>query len=214
MKRTTIFKRLKKLSFPEVCGLILALLCAVLASRFVTLSLYGMWEKDTDYNLLQERAESVAGDADKLLGSAKSITISSNRIHVNFDKGKTSVQAIYDRNLHLLDVHKNYISPLFFAGLVGLFFFMISTPIFIIAWILLVYLVISIGDYFVTKVKMVLIKWVSHVSFHCRKKSDPKWAALFQLKNLLLIKLKECTKMHSLYLLFFCWFCFWSFISF
>ena len=117
-----------------------------------------MWEKDTDYNLLQERAESVAGDADKLLGSAKSITISSNRIHVNFDKGKTSVQAIYDRNLHLLDVHKNYISPLFFAGLVGIFFFMISTPIFIIAWILLVYLVISIGDYFVTKVKMVLIK--------------------------------------------------------
>ena len=117
-----------------------------------------MWEKDTDYSLLQERAESVAGDADKLLESAKSITISGDRIHVNFEKDKTSVQAIYDRNLHLLDVHKDYISPLFFAGLVGVFFFAISTPIFIILWILLVYLIISIGDYFVAKVKMVLIK--------------------------------------------------------
>ena len=159
MKRTTsIFRRLKKLSFPEVCGLILALLCAVLASRFVTLSLYGMWEKDTDYSLLQERAESVAGDADKLLESAKSITISGNRIHVNFEEGKTSVQAIYTKDLQLVNVQKDYISPLFFAGLVGVFFFIISTPIFIIVWILLVYLVISIGDYFVAKVKMVLIK--------------------------------------------------------
>lgn len=159
MKRTTsIFRRLKKLSFPEVCGLILALLCAVLASSFVTMSLYGMWEKDTDFAFLQEQAESVVGNSEKLLESAKSITISGGRIHVNFEKGKTSVQAIYDRNLHLLDVHKDYISPMFFAGLVGVFFFAISTPIFIILWILLVYLIISIGDYFVAKIKMVLIK--------------------------------------------------------
>lgn len=158
MKRTTIFRRLKKLSFPEVCGLILALLCAVLASRFVTLSLYGMWEKDTDYSLLQEQAESVVGNSEKLLESAKSITISGDRIHVNFEKGKTSVQAIYTKDLQLVNVQKDYISPLFFAGLVGVFFFIISTPIFIIVWILLVYLVISIGDYFVAKIKMVLIK--------------------------------------------------------
>ena len=156
MKRTTIFKRLKKLSFPEVCGLILALLCAVLASRFVTLSLYGMWEKDTYYNLLQERAESVAGDADKLLGSAKSITISGDRIHVNFEKDRFSVQAVYDRNLQLLDVHKDYISPMFFAGLVGVFFFIISTPVFIIFWILLMYLIISIVDYLVGKVMLAI----------------------------------------------------------
>lgn len=158
MKRTTIFRRLKKLSFPEVCGLILALLCAVLASSFVTLSLYGMWEKDTDFAFLQEQAESVVGNSEKLLESAKSITISGDRIHVNFEKGKTSVQAIYTKDLQLVNVQKDYISPLFFAGLVGVFFFIISTPIFIIVWILLVYLVISIGDYFVTKVKMVLIK--------------------------------------------------------
>lgn len=159
MKRTTsIFRRLKKLSFPEVCGLILALLCAVLASSFVTLSLYGMWEKDTDFAFLQEQAESVVGNSEKLLESAKSITISGDRIHVNFEKGKTSVQAIYTKDLQLVNVQKDYISPLFFAGLVGVFFFMISTPIFIILWILLVYLIISIGDYFVAKIKMVLIK--------------------------------------------------------
>ena len=159
MKRTTnIFRRLKKLSFPEAIGLLLALLCAVLASKFVTLSLYGMWERDTDFAILQDYAESVEGDSEKLLESAKSITISGDRIHVNFEKGKTSVQAIYTKDLQLVNVQKDYISPLFFAGLVGVFFFIISTPIFIIVWILLVYLVISIGDYFVTKVKMVLIK--------------------------------------------------------
>ena len=159
MKRTTsIFRRLKKLSFPEACGLILALLCAVFASRFVTLSLYGMWENDTDFTILQDRAESVVGNADKLLESAKSITISGDRIHVNFKMNKTIVQAIYTKNLQLLDLHKDYISPMFFAILVGVFFFAISTPIFIILWILLVYLIISIGDYFVSKVKIVFIK--------------------------------------------------------
>lgn len=159
MKRTTnIFGRLKKLTFPEACGLIIALLCAVLASRFVTLSLYDMWEKDTDFAILQEQAESVVGDAEKLLETAKSITISDDQIHVNFEGNKTSVQAVYDKNLQLLNVHKDYISPLFFAMLVGVFFFIISTPIFIILWILLVYLIISIGEFFVTKVKMVLIK--------------------------------------------------------
>ena len=157
MKRTTsIFRRLKKLSFPEAIGLILALLCAVLASRFVTLSLYGMWEKDTDFAILQEQAESVVGDADKLLETAKSITISSDQIHVNFEKSKTSVQAIYTKDLQLVSVHKDYISPMFFAGLVGVFFFMISTPIFIIVWILLVYLIITIVDYVLGKIKIAL----------------------------------------------------------
>lgn len=157
MKRTTnIFGRLKKLSFPEAIGLILALLCAVLSSRFVTLSLYGMWEKDTDYSVLQERAESVAGDAEKLLKSAKSITINSDQIHVNFEENKTSVQAIYSKDLQLVSVHKDYISPMFFAGLVGVFFFMISTPIFIILWILLVYLIITIVDYVLGKIRVAL----------------------------------------------------------
>lgn len=158
MKRTTsIFRRLKKINFPETIGLILALLCAILATKFVTLSLYDRWEKDTDFAILQEQAESVVGNADKLFESVKSLTISDDRIYVTFKENKTSIQAIYDRNLQLLDVHKDYISPMFFAGLVGVFFFMISTPIFIILWILLVYLIISIGEYFVAKVKMVLI---------------------------------------------------------
>lgn len=157
MKRTTnIFRRLKKLSFPEAIGLLLALLCAVLASKFVTLSLYGMWERDTDFAILQDYAESVEGDSEKLLESAKSITISSDRIHVNFEKDRFSVQAVYDRNLQLLDVHKDYISPMFFAGLVGVFFFIISTPVFIIFWILLMYLIISIVDYLVGKVMLAI----------------------------------------------------------
>ena len=159
MKRTTnIFRRLRKLSFPETIGLILALLCAVMVSKFVTLSLYGMWENDTDFVSLQEQAESVVGNADKLLESAKSITICTDQIDVYFEKGRTSVQAIYTKDLQLVSVHQDYISPMFFAGLVGVFFFMISTPIFIILWTLLVYLIISIGHYFVTKVKMSLIK--------------------------------------------------------
>lgn len=157
MKRTTnIFRRLKKLSFPEAIGLLLALLCAVLASKFVTLSLYGMWERDTDFAILQDYAESVEGDSEKLLESAKSITISGDRIHVNFEKDRFSVQAVYDRNLQLLDVHKDYISPMFFAGLVGVFFFIISTPVFIIFWILLMYLIISIVDYLVGKVMLAI----------------------------------------------------------
>lgn len=155
MKRTAnIFGRLKKLSFPETIGLILALLCAVFASRFVTLSLYGMWEKDTDYSILQEQAESVVGDADKLLESAKSITISGDRIHVNFEKDRTSVQAIYTKDLQLVNIHKDYISPMFFAGLVGVFFFAISTPIFIIVWILLIYLIGAIADYVLSKIRV------------------------------------------------------------
>lgn len=157
MKRTTnIFRRLKKLSFPEAIVLLLALLCAVLASKFVTLSLYGMWERDTDFAILQDYAESVEGDSEKLLESAKSITISGDRIHVNFEKDRFSVQAVYDRNLQLLDVHKDYISPMFFAGLVGVFFFIISTPVFIIFWILLMYLIISIVDYLVGKVMLAI----------------------------------------------------------
>ena len=157
MKRTTnIFRRLKKLSFPEAIGLLLALLCAVLASKFVTLSLYGMWERDTDFAILQDYAESVEGDSEKLLESAKSITISGDRIHVNFEKDRFSVQAVYDRNLQLLDVHKDYISPMFFAGLVGVFFFIISTPVFIIFWILLMYLIISIVDNLVGKVMLAI----------------------------------------------------------
>lgn len=157
MKRTiNIFRRLKKLSFPEAIGLLLALLCAVLASKFVTLSLYGMWERDTDFAILQDYAESVEGDSEKLLESAKSITISGDRILVNFEKDRFSVQAVYDRNLQLLDVHKDYISPMFFAGLVGVFFFIISTPVFIIFWILLMYLIISIVDYLVGKVMLAI----------------------------------------------------------
>ena len=157
MKRfTSIFRRF---TLPECIGFILAIVCAFALSKKITVSLNEFWNKDAEFTILQDRAESAINDPAQLLATASSITIGSDdTISATFEENKIRVQAVYDKNLEILSIAKDYIPPMFYAVLVGIFFFILSTPFFIIFSILVIYLVTTLIEYLFSKIKVTLVR--------------------------------------------------------
>lgn len=156
MKRcTSILRKLKGFTPPVYIGFLIAVVCSILVSEALSSAIYKLCDKNTEFGILQEQAKSAVNDSDQLLATASNITISDDNIFVTFEENKTRVQAIYDKDFQLVTVTKDYISPMFYAILAGIVCFILIIPIITIVNILVVYLIITIAEYLLGKVKAV-----------------------------------------------------------